>query len=104
MFIKNARYQLILWFLAAWRDLTHKEIAARSGYRDARTLQRNFKQLTGQQPKSLRRAFRAVSGKGAAEPRPRRHAPADREGRPALELLHNDTQTELETPPGDPDR
>lgn len=31
MFIKNALYQLILWFLAAWRDLTHKEIAARSG-------------------------------------------------------------------------
>src|SRR5688572_23310938 len=31
MFIKNALYQLILWFLAAWRDLTHKEIAANSG-------------------------------------------------------------------------
>lgn len=31
MFIKNALYQLILWFLAAWRDLTHKEIAAKSG-------------------------------------------------------------------------
>jgi transcriptional regulator GlxA family with amidase domain len=85
-------------------ELPISEIAARSGYRDARTLQRNFKQLTGQQPKSLRRAFRAASGKTAAEPRPRRSARADREGRPALELVHNGTQAELEIPPGDADR
>lgn len=31
MFIKNALYQLILWFLAAWREVTHKQIAARTG-------------------------------------------------------------------------
>ena len=31
MFIRKAFYQLILWFLAAWREVTHKEIAARSG-------------------------------------------------------------------------
>ena len=31
MFIRNALYQPILWFLAAWRNLTHKEVAANSG-------------------------------------------------------------------------
>lgn len=31
MFIRNALYQPILWFLAAWRNLTHKEVAAKSG-------------------------------------------------------------------------
>jgi hypothetical protein len=31
MFIRKVFFQLILWFLAAWRGLTHKEIAANSG-------------------------------------------------------------------------
>jgi tetratricopeptide (TPR) repeat protein len=31
MFIKDALRQLILWFLAAWREITHKQIAARTG-------------------------------------------------------------------------
>ncbi|HUP23200.1 MAG TPA: AraC family transcriptional regulator [Thermoanaerobaculia bacterium] len=47
-------------------DLPIAEIAVRTGYRDARTLQRNFKQLTGQQAKVLRQAFR-----GASRPRTR---------------------------------
>jgi tetratricopeptide (TPR) repeat protein len=31
MFIRKVFFQLILWFLAAWRGLAHKEVAARSG-------------------------------------------------------------------------
>lgn len=31
MLIKDDLYQDILWFLAAWRDVTHKQIAANSG-------------------------------------------------------------------------
>ncbi|HWN43055.1 MAG TPA: hypothetical protein VNW71_12595 [Thermoanaerobaculia bacterium] len=31
MLIRKVFFQLILWFLAAWRGLTHKEIAANSG-------------------------------------------------------------------------
>jgi AraC-like DNA-binding protein len=48
-------------------DLPISEIAARIGYRDERTLQRNFKQLTGHQPKALRRTFRAMGGKGGGD-------------------------------------
>jgi AraC-like DNA-binding protein len=58
-------------------DLPISEIAARIGYRDERTLQRNFKQLTGHQPKGLRRTFRATSGQrggGDEAPGPRRRA------------------------------
>jgi AraC-like DNA-binding protein len=54
-------------------DLPITEIALRTGYRDVRTLQRNFKQLTGQQPKTLRRTFRTSIRQAApARPAPRR--------------------------------
>jgi transcriptional regulator GlxA family with amidase domain len=52
-------------------ELPIAEIALRTGYRDVRTMQRNFKQLTGQQPNALRRTFRA-SIRQAGSPRPAR--------------------------------
>lgn len=56
-------------------DLPITEIAMRTGYRDVRTLQRNFKQLTGQQPKVLRRAYRTTAAQretSRKSPRPGR--------------------------------
>jgi transcriptional regulator GlxA family with amidase domain len=51
-------------------ELPIAEIAVRTGYRDARTLQRNFKQLTGQQAKVLRQAFRSASRPRTKQPLP----------------------------------